>query len=91
VRNIRATNSVVDFCYTLDGRLGGFINTRTRVWDVVPVALMLPEAGGRLSDLQGREIIFEGGAHLGTRTFAVVGASEALHPSLLSVVDPGCG
>ncbi len=85
VRNVRATNSVVDFCLTLDGRLGGFINTSTRVWDIVPVALMLPEAGGKLSDLAGQEIAFDLTADIGTRTFGVIGASAALHPKLLAV------
>ena len=27
-RNVRATNSLVDVCYTVDGRLGGFVNFR---------------------------------------------------------------
>lgn len=85
VRNVRATNSVVDFCLTLDGRLGGFINTSTRVWDIVPVALMLPEAGGKLSDLAGKEIAFDLTADIGTRTFGVIGASAALHRKLLAI------
>ena len=29
VRNVRSTNSLVDFCYTLDGRLGGCVNQAT--------------------------------------------------------------
>jgi myo-inositol-1(or 4)-monophosphatase len=85
VRNIRATNSVIDFCFTLDGRLGGFINTSTRVWDIVPVALMLPEAGGRLSDLEGDAIVFRPESEICTRTYQVVGASDVLHPALLDV------
>lgn len=31
VRNIRATNSLVDACFTADGRLGGFINQQMKI------------------------------------------------------------
>lgn len=33
VRNIRATNSLVDPAYTADGRLGGMLNQSTRIWE----------------------------------------------------------
>jgi myo-inositol-1(or 4)-monophosphatase len=84
-RNIRATNCLVDFGFTLDGRLGGCFNLNTRIWDIAPVALMLPEAGGRLTDLSGADIVF----HLDTepfdRSYAVLGASRALHRQLLAL------
>ena len=88
VRNIRATNSLVDFCLTLDGRLGGCLNLNTKIWDIAPFALMLPEAGGQLTDLNGADIMF----HLDTepfdRNYAVLGASRTLHPQLLALVTP---
>ena len=59
VRNTRATNSLVDFCYTVDGRLGGCINLKTKIWDIVPVALILPEAGGKFTDVAGTHIVFD--------------------------------
>ena len=39
VRNIRATNSVIDSCYTADGRLGGHISQTTKIWDIVALCL----------------------------------------------------
>jgi myo-inositol-1(or 4)-monophosphatase len=83
VRNTRATNSLVDFCYTIDGRLGGCINMKTMIWDIVPVSLILPEAGGRFTDLRGEEIVFEASARANTVEYAVVGGSRHLHSRLV--------
>lgn len=86
VRNIRATNSLVDFCLTCEGRLGGCINLNTRIWDIVPVSLMLPEAGGKFTGLTGRPIVFDLGNQACSRTYEVVGASQALHPQLVRLL-----
>ncbi len=83
VRNIRDTNSLVDLCYTVDGRLGGCLNLKTMIWDIAPVSLILPEAGGRLTGLDGREIIFDLGPGASQRQYAILGASPVLHRKLL--------
>jgi len=85
VRNTRATNSLVDFCLTVDGRFGGFINLNCRIWDIVPVSLILPEAGGKFTDLEGRNIHFQLGPKAGQRVYGVLGASQALHSKLLAL------
>ncbi len=87
VRNIRATNSLVDFCYTLEGRLGGCINLNTKIWDIVPIAVMLPEAGGRFTELDGSEIAFDLAPRNFGRSYAILGASRGLHPKLLRIVQ----
>lgn len=87
VRNFRATNCLVDLCATVDGRLGGFINLNTKIWDIAPVALMLPEAGGCLTDLEGQPIAFRLDTEPVDRVYAVVGASVALHPQLLALTQ----
>jgi len=86
VRNTRATNSLVDFCYTADGRLGGCINLQTKIWDIVPIALILPEAGGKFSYLDGKEIVFQLDANTSAREYPVLGAARQLHPKLLEAV-----
>jgi myo-inositol-1(or 4)-monophosphatase len=87
VRNTRTTNSLVDFCYTLDGRLGACINLKTMIWDIVPVALMLPEAGGKFTDVTGEKIRFGLDAKVAEREYAILGASRLLHGKLLKVVN----
>lgn len=85
VRNIRATNSLVDFCYTLEGRFGGCVNLNTKIWDIAPVSVMLPEAGGKMTDLRGRKIRFllEEPAH----SYQVLAASRVLHPRILKCLS----
>lgn len=89
VRNFRATNCLMDFGFTIDGRLGGCLNFNTKIWDIAPLALMLPEAGGRLTDINGGEIVFRPDAEPFDRNYAVLGASRALHPKLLGLIRPG--
>jgi myo-inositol-1(or 4)-monophosphatase len=83
VRNTRATNSLVDFCYTVDGRFGGCLNMNCKIWDIVPVSLMLPEAGGKLTDLRGEPIVFDLGERRFGRSYRVIGAPVTLHSRLL--------
>ncbi len=87
VRNTRTTNSLVDFCYCIDGRLGGCINLKCMIWDIVPLCLMLPEAGGTLTSVEGKPIELELGPGRFERTYTVLGASRRLHPKLLGRVS----
>jgi len=85
VRNTRTTNSLVDFCYTVDGRLGGCINLKTRIWDIAPVALILPEAGGKFTYLDGSRIVFDLDAQGINRNYMILGGSARLHAKLAAL------
>jgi myo-inositol-1(or 4)-monophosphatase len=87
VRNTRATNSLVDFCYTVDGRFGGCINLKTKVWDIAPVALILPEAGGKFTYLDGRRIVFELDVRGINKDYMVLGGSARLHAKLAALTS----
>jgi len=78
VRNVRATNCLVDFALTIDGRLGGFINHSTRIWDIAAAALVLQEAGGQMTDLEGNPLDFSLAPNVCDRTYAVMGANPVL-------------
>jgi myo-inositol-1(or 4)-monophosphatase len=82
VRNTRATNSLVDFCYTIDGRFGACVNLKTMIWDIAPVALLLPEAGGKFTYLDGSPIVFTLDEDAVNRQYAILGASAHLHTKL---------
>jgi myo-inositol-1(or 4)-monophosphatase len=85
VRNTRATNSLVDFCYTIDGRFGACVNLKTKIWDIAPVALILPEAGGRFSYVDGRPLHFELDEAVAEQEYAILGASQKLHARVAAV------
>jgi myo-inositol-1(or 4)-monophosphatase len=57
-RNIRCTNSLVDFLYVAEGKFGGVINLFTRIWDISALSLIIGEAGGAMLDISGDEIQF---------------------------------
>ena len=86
VRNIRATNSLVDFCYTASGRLGGTINQTTCIWDVAAPYLLIQEAGGVVTDLNGTDLDFKVNASNYLRNFTIIASTPRLHPQLLNIV-----
>jgi myo-inositol-1(or 4)-monophosphatase len=91
VRNIRATNCLLDVCYTADGRLGGCINHSAMIWDVAPVALLLREAGGVLADFTGTALRLDLSPEGVNRNYAFLGASRMLLPSFAAVLAEGAG
>lgn len=86
VRNVRCTNSLVDFVCTIDGRLGAFINHSAKIWDIAPAWLLLQEAGGRMTDLHGQDVDFDFGPNACTREYAVAGASLPLLAQLVELI-----
>lgn len=83
VRNIRATNSLVDFTLTLDGHLGACVNFHTMIWDIAAPCLLFREAGGAMTDHAGREITFSLGPDACARSYAVAAAGLPLHRELI--------
>jgi myo-inositol-1(or 4)-monophosphatase len=89
-RNIRATNSLVDFALVIDGRLGAVVNHNTKIWDIAAPSLILSEAGGRVTDLGGRPLALDLGPDCAKRSYAVIGASPALSAQVVAVAT-ACG
>lgn len=87
VRNLRATNSVVDFCYTADGRSGGFINQSTKIWDIAAPALIVQEAGGVVTDINGEPLNFKVNKSDYLRNFTIVGSNKTLHSKVLKLIN----
>ena len=85
-RNLRMTNCLVDFCSTVDGRLGACLNQKTKIWDIAPFVLMLAEAGGVLTDQAGNPIRLELTGPPGVRDYSVVGGSRRLHRQVLALI-----
>jgi myo-inositol-1(or 4)-monophosphatase len=88
VRNIRSTNSLVDFCYTADGRLGAAINQTTRIWDIAAAWLMITEAGGKVTDIDGEEILFDLSPDSYQQNYTIIVSGEGIHQQLLKIIQP---
>ena len=66
-------------CYVAAGRLDGFWELKLHAWDVAAGALIVEEAGGRVSDCRGGTMPRSGAE--------VVARNGQLHAQMLSVLD----
>ena len=87
VRNIRSTNSLVDFCFLADGRLGASLNQSTRIWDIAVPWLMIREGGGRVTDIRGKEIYFDLSATTFDQNYTILASGARLHHTLLKAIE----
>jgi myo-inositol-1(or 4)-monophosphatase len=81
-RNIRSTNSLVDFIYTAENRFGGVLNFNTKVWDIAAFAVILSEIGGIIKDINGSDIHFSRGKDLVDENFPVIAGGRQIVASL---------
>ncbi len=86
VRNIRATNSLVDPACTADGRLGGMLNHSTRIWDIAAPMLIVQEAGGLYTDIFGRPLSLDVSHAAAAQEYAVLAGAPTLHASVAAWV-----
>jgi myo-inositol-1(or 4)-monophosphatase len=86
VRNIRSTNSLVDFCFVADGRLGAALNQTTRIWDIAVPWLMIREGGGTVTDIKGREIKFDLSPGAINRNYTILASGAGLHAGILDTL-----
>jgi myo-inositol-1(or 4)-monophosphatase len=77
-RNVRTTNSLLDFQYVVEGKLGGCINLFTKIWDIAASFLFLKEAGGMMVGLDGKEVKFELNESGINRTYPVAAGSSGI-------------
>lgn len=69
--------AALDLAWVACGRFDGFWELRLKPWDIAPGILLVREAGGLVSDLEGGERMLETGD--------IVAAPPALHARLLEV------
>jgi myo-inositol-1(or 4)-monophosphatase len=77
-RNIRSTNSLVDFIYVAEGKFGGCINLFTRIWDISGLGLLITEAGGIMKDINGEDLQFSFNENMNEKNFAVMAGSTEI-------------
>jgi myo-inositol-1(or 4)-monophosphatase len=86
IRNLRSTNSLIDFCYTAEGKLGACMNQTTKIWDIAAPGLIIEEAGGKVSDMQGNLFDFSLNEDNYGRNFTIVCSNEILHSELIKLL-----
>jgi myo-inositol-1(or 4)-monophosphatase len=85
-RNIRSTNSLIDFIYVAEGKFGGVLNLYTKVWDISGLGLIISEAGGVMKNIDGNEIKYSVGKELAEENFPVVAGSLQIIESFINLI-----
>jgi len=88
VRNIRSTNSLVDFCYVAEGKLGATLNQQTKIWDIAVPWLLIRELGGCASDIEGGEIRFDLSQKALSQNYTILSSGPGLHQKILDTIYP---
>jgi myo-inositol-1(or 4)-monophosphatase len=79
VRSMRRCGAAaLDLAYTAAGVYDGFFEFRLSAWDIAAGAVLIREAGGRITDLDG------GGRYLETGN--VIAGGPAVHHELLAAI-----
>jgi len=87
IRNLRSTNCLIDFCYTADGKLGAAINQTTKIWDIAGPGLIIKEAGGKVTDLNGNRFDFTLTETNYDRNFEIVASNKILHSEVIKLIN----
>ena len=75
----RNGSAALDLCYVACGRADGFWELKLRPWDTAAGALVVQEAGGKLSDFSGRQF-----SVWGQETLA---SNGAIHDEMVSITN----
>lgn len=76
----RAGAAALDLAYVAAGRLDGFWEIGLNAWDMAAGVLLIQEAGGIVSDLEGGDKFLETGS--------VLAANPKLHAAMKTLIEP---
>ena len=85
-RNMRSTNSLVDFCLTAEGKFGAAINQTMKIWDIAAPQLILEEAGAKVTDIHGNALNFKHSEKSLTQNFSAIAANPEIHEKICSLI-----
>ena len=74
----RLGSAALDVCYVAAGRMEGFWERGLGAWDIAAAALLVEEAGGRVSDLDGRPFVL--------RTGRLLASNGRVHDEMLATI-----
>lgn len=74
----RTGTAALDLCYVAAGRFDGFWEVKLNPWDMAAGAVILREAGGTVTDFQGRTLSIYGQE--------LVASNGLIHPAMLDVL-----
>jgi myo-inositol-1(or 4)-monophosphatase len=75
----RLGSAAIDLCWVAAGRMDGFWENDLKPWDIAGGALVVAEAGGRVTDIDG--------APFASRTGNVLASNGRVHDAMLEVIE----
>jgi myo-inositol-1(or 4)-monophosphatase len=75
----RLGSAAIDLCWVAAGRMDGFWESDLKAWDIAGGALIVAEAGGRVTSLDGSPFLSRGGN--------VLASNGRIHDAMLTVID----
>jgi myo-inositol-1(or 4)-monophosphatase len=76
----RPGSAALDLCYLAAGRVDGFWELGLNIWDIAAGALLIREAGGRISDFEGGDTYLENGSVVAGNPKIYVALSKLFTP-----------
>ncbi|MDD5434175.1 MAG: inositol monophosphatase family protein, partial [Nitrospira sp.] len=73
--------ATIDICYVASGRFDGFWEPKLQPWDIAAAAVIVKEAGGKLSDYKGGEFSIYGKE--------TVASNGKIHEEMIEVLRKG--
>ena len=83
-RNIRSTNSLLDFLYVAEGKFGAAINMHTMIWDIAALQIIISEVGGTMKGIDGEVIRYSVDEGVTNRSYAVITGGDQIIGDLFS-------
>jgi len=74
----RLGSAAIDLCYVAAGRMDGFWESDLKPWDIAGGALIVAEAGGPVTDMEGKPFT--------SRAGHVLASNQLLHDAMLKVI-----
>lgn len=85
-RNLRSTNSCVDFCLVADGRIGAALNQTMKIWDIAALQLIIEEAGGKVTDIHGQSIVYHPSQTSLSQNYTAISANLVVHSKVRDII-----
>ncbi len=86
-RNMRSTNSLIDFCYTTEGKLGVAINQTMKIWDIAALHLIMKEAGVKVTDIYGNQIEYNLSNQSVNQNYSAIAANPVIHEKISILIN----
>jgi len=85
-RNMRVTNSCVDFCLVAEGKLGLAINQSMKIWDIAAPLIIMEEAGVCVTNMQGEKIDLSPSEKILNANYPSIAANPVVHGKVMGLM-----